>query len=251
MNKRAAQIESEVARILDCINSNSDHYRVLNVKRGASIETIRRSYCLAVDLLHPLNCQDITETNGAMRWKLSQVFLRVVEAFSAISHPGRRAQYDAEINRRPAAPAPLPDTPGRLEPPNARAQENSGRNTGQAGSLAGSNSIKAIEEAVLERVKDRRRSPRLKLCVPVRVISINGNWQEVTRSNDVSRTGIKIHLQHEVEPGDQLRLQLPMPLALRNHSHNHSLYTVSAIVRHIEPAQAGGLMVGMEIDDSK
>jgi hypothetical protein len=70
----------------------------------------------------------------------------------------------------------------------------------------------------------------------------------VTESKDVSRTGIRIHLKHEVEAGEQLKLEIPMPLALRDHSHNESLYTVFATVRNFKPSDSGGFLVGIEFE---
>ncbi|HWP43336.1 MAG TPA: PilZ domain-containing protein [Blastocatellia bacterium] len=248
MQQRAARIESEVNRILDCINSRSDHYKVLNVNRSAPIEAIRQSYCRAVELLHPLNCQDIIGSDGAMRWKLSQVFLRIVEAFSALSQPARRAQYDAEINRRPIIPLPVPPIPESAQI--AGSQVAGLAAAGPSAGISAERAAVALEAAPLERARDRRRASRLALSIPVRVTSVEGNWREVTESQDVSRTGLKLLLRHPVERGSPLRLELPMPLVLRNHSHNNSLYRVRAVVRHIEPAPIGGYIVGLEFEAS-
>jgi len=80
----------------------------MGIESDASIEDIREAYRRAVENLHPLKCRDIIELDGVMRWKLSQSFLRIVEAFSTLSRPARRIEYDARRNRRPTAPLPVP-----------------------------------------------------------------------------------------------------------------------------------------------
>jgi hypothetical protein len=248
MKQRATKIEQEVDRIQRCIASRSDHYQVLNVNRNAPIETIRQSYCRAVELLHPLKCQDITVSDGALRWKLSQVFLRVVEAFAALSHPGRRAQYDSEINRRPIVPLPMPALPIVMQSREEALEVLPLRTTPLPSRPAAGRVTGPLQEPTPGRAKERRRSARLAITVPVRVTSIRGNWREVTESKDVSRTGIRIHLKHEVEEGEELKLEIPMPLALRDHSHNESLYTVFAKVRNFKPSDSGGFLVGIEFE---
>jgi hypothetical protein len=245
-NFNSSRIEVEVNRILKCIDSKSDHYQILNVDRNASIETIRKAYCRAVDILHPLKCKEITEADGALRWKLSQVFLRIVEAFSAISHPGRRAQYDSEINRRRIVPLPLPPLPYYLQKGNESVSNPVKRATGPLS--AGAATFVPENELRGPGGRDRRRSSRLVLSVPVRVTSLDASWREVAESRDVSRTGILLHLRHEVEAGSHLKLEIPMPLVLRNHSHDEALYTVTAIVRYARPASSGGYLVGIEFD---
>lgn len=221
-NLKSSQIEVEVNRILKCIDSKSDHYQVLNVDRTASIETIRKAYCRAVDILHPLKCKEVAEADGALRWKLSQVFLRIVEAFSALSHPGRRAQYDSGIKRRPFVPLPLPPLPYYLQKGNESVSNPVKRATGPLSAGASTsdpeNGLRGPDG------RERRRASRIVLSIPVRVTSLDASWREVAESRDVSRTGILLYLKHDVEAGSYLKLEIPMPLVLRNHSHDEALY---------------------------
>jgi hypothetical protein len=111
-HSRATQVRAEVDRLLACIAEGADHYRVLDINRDSTIERVRLAYCKAVEQLHPLKCQDLVEGDGVLRWKLSEVFLRVVEAFSVLSSPGRKVEYDGLLNLRPIKPLPMPHLAG-------------------------------------------------------------------------------------------------------------------------------------------
>jgi len=235
---RTDEIRAEVERLLECIAQGADHYRVLGVGRDASLEDIRKAYCAAVEQLHPLKCQDLIEAEGVMRWRLSQVYLRVVEAFAALSRPGRRVEYDGVLNHRPLAPIPMPPVPETLQPPEGKTMSQPGviQKKLHLGSIFGH------PFARMPNVGDRRRDKRLALKLPVRVTSGDHKWREVTESVDVSRTGIKLQLTHDAKPGTILLLELPMPLALRSHSHNDQLYVVRAAVRHSADNDSGYLI---------
>jgi hypothetical protein len=98
------------------------------------------------------------------------------------------------------------------------------------------------------KVSDRRGAARLALRLPVRVSSDTNDWQEVTETLDVSRSGIKLQLKHYPQPGTIFFLELPMPLALRSHGFNEGLYIVKAVVRHARPDD-GRYLVGAEFQD--
>jgi hypothetical protein len=98
------------------------------------------------------------------------------------------------------------------------------------------------------KVRDRRRAARLVMRLPVRVSSYNSEWQEVTESCDVSRSGILFRLSRKPTSGTQFILELPMPLAFRNHGHNAGMYVVKAVVRHSVP-DSGGFLVGAEFQE--
>lgn len=241
IQKRITKVRSEVERLLGCISDGADHYRVLAVTRDASIDDIREAYRRAVEHLHPLKCREIIEADGSMQWKLSQAFLRVVEAFITLSRPARRIEYDGVLNRRPTSPLPLPKMPESTR-------------SGEIRALTGPIPVERValgtafgySERGAPKASDRRRVIRFALRLPVRVTSEEGDWQEVTESWDVSRLGIRLCLSREVEPGTVLRLELPMPEYLRLHSPAESIYVINAVVRHIYGATGKRALVGAE-----
>lgn len=232
-------VRSEVERLLGCIGDGADHYRVLAVSRDAPIDDIREAYRRAVEHLHPLKCRDIIEVDGSMQWKLSQAFLRVVEAFITLSRPARRIEYDGVLNRRPTAPLPLPKMP------ESRLGESRGLSEATVERVAIGSAF-GYSERGAPKSSDRRRVIRFALRLPVRVTSEAGDWQEVTESWDVSRLGIKLCLTRQVEPGALLRLELPMPEYLRLHSPTDSVYEIGAVVRHVKTGGSERLLVGAE-----
>jgi hypothetical protein len=239
-------VRTEVEKLLARILVDSDHYAVLGVGRAASIEEIRGAYCHAVEYLHPLNRRELIESDGAMRWKLSEAFLRVVEAFATLSRPARRIEYDGSLTRKPTTPLPIPRLAEvRLEPhaeANAAAAAEAGRRGNGTSSLG---SVFGYGQYSAPRVTDRRRAQRLVLRLPVRVTSEDGTWQEVTTSQDVSRLGVKLSLSRVVEAGTLIRLELPLPKDLRLHSQSEMVYLVDAIVRHSTESGARNV-VGVE-----
>ena len=247
-NSRANQVRAEVDRLLVCISEGADHYRVLDIDREATIENVRLAYCKAVDQLHPLKCQDLVEGDGVLRWKLSEVFLRVVEAFSVLSSPGRKVEYDGILNMRPVKPLPMPNLTG------FRGRANTGsfiesNSAGDARSKrVGLGSAFGHAELNAPKVADRRGAARLALRLPVRVSSDTNDWEEVTETLDVSRSGLKLKMEHYPQPGTVFFLELPMPLALRSHGFHQGLYVVKAVVRHARPAE-GRYLVGAEFQE--
>jgi hypothetical protein len=233
--QRESDILAEVERLLECISSGSDHYRVLSVGKDASVEDIRAAYCKAVEHLHPLKCRDLIERDGAMRWKLSQAFLRIVEAFSTLSRCARRVEYDASINRKPVTPLPIPATSEREGRGEGRSPA-----TGRLGNVFGQTGYK------LSRVNDRRRAERFAMKLPVRVRSTDGSWEEVTECQDVSPLGLKLALTRSLEEGSLIHLELPMPQRLRTHSFTDVVYSVDAIVRHAVKNPGTGSLIGVE-----
>jgi curved DNA-binding protein CbpA len=196
----------------------------MGIDEDASIDEIRGAYRKAVERLHPLKCQDIIESDGVMRWKLSQAFLRIVEAFSTLSRPARRIEYDAKLSQKPTAPLPIPPI---RDTPLTRDQRTAGHG-GDSHRLALGNVSGKREE--MRKVSDRRRAVRLALRLPVHVT--NGANSELTESFDVSRSGIRFRLSRQAEIGTKLALVLPMPGFLRAYGHSDRYYSVAAVVRH-------------------
>jgi DnaJ-class molecular chaperone len=175
-------VRAEVERLLACIAEGADHYRVLDISREAPVDDVRLAYCKAVEQLHPLKCQDLIEGDGVLRWKLSDVFLRIVEAFSVLSSPGRKVEYDGLLNLRPIKPLPMPHLPGFHSQSDAVAFADSNPDGDNGSKRFGLGSAFGYAELNAPKVADRRAAARLALRLPVRVRSNNNDWQEVTET---------------------------------------------------------------------
>ncbi len=96
---------------------------------------------------------------------------------------------------------------------------------------------------------DRRRCERFKLLLPVRVTGFDrkgGKWTEMSKTLDVSRTGVTLKLTRRVRHGMVLHVILPLPIKLRSHGYSDSSFRVYALVRRIDPPVEGQRLVGLE-----
>ncbi|HJQ68102.1 MAG TPA: EAL domain-containing protein [Blastocatellia bacterium] len=96
---------------------------------------------------------------------------------------------------------------------------------------------------------NRRRCERFRLAIPVRVTGFdrkNGKWTEMTKTLDVSRTGVTIKLSRRVRHGMVLHAVLPLPIKLRSHGYSDSSFRVYTLVRRIDPAVSGQRLVALE-----
>jgi hypothetical protein len=96
---------------------------------------------------------------------------------------------------------------------------------------------------------DRRRCERFKLLLPVRVTGFDrkgGKWTEMSKTLDVSRTGVTLKLNRRVRHGMVLHVILPLPIKLRSHGYSDSSFRVYALVRRIDPPVEGQRLVGLE-----
>ncbi len=80
--------------------SSKDHYEFLQISPNAQAETIHRVYRFLAARFHP----DNPETGHREK------FLRLNQAFEVLSHPERRADYDAELRKKQASPNPIFDS---------------------------------------------------------------------------------------------------------------------------------------------
>ena len=71
-------------------NGEADYYEVLQVSDSAELETINRVYRIFAQRYHP----DNQDTGNEAR------FREITEAYHVLSHPERRAQYDATNQKR-------------------------------------------------------------------------------------------------------------------------------------------------------
>jgi len=91
--------------------------------------------------------------------------------------------------------------------------------------------------------KDKRRSRRVAVNLPVRVRGINMQgvqFEEMTHSIDVSSGGALILLKQPLSKGMDLELSLPMPPGARKAGSSRSVYHTAAKVIRIHPAETTG-----------
>lgn len=75
---------------------SADFYGVLGVSRTASQEEIRRAYRRLVRELHP------DSAKGDLASADTEQLREVIEAYSVLGHPGRRAAYDRALREAEA-----------------------------------------------------------------------------------------------------------------------------------------------------
>ncbi|MCM3871798.1 MAG: hypothetical protein ND895_14040 [Pyrinomonadaceae bacterium] len=84
----------------------------------------------------------------------------------------------------------------------------------------------------------KRIRARLELRLPVRVHcreTLDFDWAEITRLNDVTPFGAGFTLKHVIEKGRLLHMTIPMPRQLRMFDHIEDQYKVWALVRYVRP----------------
>ena len=99
------------------------------------------------------------------------------------------------------------------------------------------------EDRSLTGFKDKRRSRRVAVNLPVKVrgINIQGvQFEEMTHSIDVSSGGALILLKQPLSKGMDLELSLPMPPGVRKAGSSRSVYHTAAKVIRTHPAETAG-----------
>jgi tetratricopeptide (TPR) repeat protein len=89
------------------------HFEVLGVPRGASDLEIREAYFRLVKQFHPDHQTDPALAD--LKKELEALFIRIGEAYEVLSHPRRRAHYEAEL----AGPLPAQSPEASREVENA------------------------------------------------------------------------------------------------------------------------------------
>lgn len=94
---------------------------------------------------------------------------------------------------------------------------------------------------------DRRKEPRLRLALPVRVAGFDPDgtgWDEMSTTHEVSSGGASLRLRHPHSVGQVLLLFLPLPRSLRRYALVDSSYRTYALVRSSR-AGADGREIGV------
>jgi len=100
------------------------------------------------------------------------------------------------------------------------------------------------EDRSLTGLKNKRRSRRVLVNLPVKVRGINTQgvkFEEMTHSIDVSLGGALILLKQSLTKGMGLELSLPMPPGVRKAGSSHSVYHTAAKVIRIDPGEMAGV----------
>ena len=92
--------------------------------------------------------------------------------------------------------------------------------------------------------RDRRRTPRMSLSLPVRVqgqYPDGAVWEEMTSTSDASAGGASVRLHRTVLFGQAVYLSLPLPRRFRSYDLSAPSYRAYAIVCSVKPAREVGL----------
>ena len=84
---------------------------------------------------------------------------------------------------------------------------------------------------------DRRRQKRVAVNIPIRVkgADIWGNqFEEVTKSINVTSDGACFPLKHNIKPGSMLQLSLPLPRQLQKSVRPRTVYETIGFVIRVE-----------------
>jgi hypothetical protein len=79
------------------VEAEPDHYETLQINRKADVQTIHRVFRIMASRFHP----DNPETGDV------EQFLRMKQAYTVLSDPERRTEYDASINKQDEGPKPI------------------------------------------------------------------------------------------------------------------------------------------------
>jgi YesN/AraC family two-component response regulator len=101
--KRVRKIDPETEKMIEEMSSRCErlgHYDVLGVKNNASLDKIKAAYHEAVKKYHP----DVHSYVGddSLKEKLCDLFSCVSVAYSTLSNPEKRREYDKVLTLKPA-----------------------------------------------------------------------------------------------------------------------------------------------------
>jgi hypothetical protein len=243
----------ELQQLLTHVDGATTHYQVLGLSRSATAEDIKMAYVSLMRLQPQSHRTALVVPDLAPR--IDVAFRRIAEAFAALSHFGKRIEYDNSLRKKSAGPLPPPelswtearnaaevvlaDTPPPEPPPPPAPVEELPKPI-----------PREIPVLVNQASGDnRRRSPRLETSIPVQLTGYDrtgGQWTEAAHTIDASRLGIACRIRTPVAPGTVLHLLLPLPIPLRSHGCAQQGFTVYAIVRRVAAATDGVRTVGLE-----
>ena len=96
------------------------------------------------------------------------------------------------------------------------------------------------EDPCLTVLKEKRRSHRVPVNLPVKVRGINSQgvkFEEITHSIDVSSGGVLFSLKQPLSKGMGLQLSLPLPQTMRKGGPSQPVYHTAAIVIRVQQGE--------------
>jgi hypothetical protein len=85
--------------------------------------------------------------------------------------------------------------------------------------------------------RERRREPRARMEIPVRVYAQEADgsdWEELTAVEDASQDGASLTLLREIERGRILHLRMPLPKSIRQYDREQPAYAIYCLVRDVK-----------------
>ncbi|HJQ70469.1 MAG TPA: response regulator [Blastocatellia bacterium] len=224
----------QIELVVEHVERAATHYDVLGLERGATDAQIHRAYQRSVTVLNPLNFKTKSDVPSEMQPRIDQAFQTVTKAYSVLGNYPKRREYDAALR--------------------AASQEESDPDGGEKGidqtaAPQGPHPEPSNEAMTAEEAENLRKSERLRLKIPARVMGFDRNgsqWEEGSRTIDVSRMGVQLLMKKRVRHRTVVHLSLPLPLELRSHGAPEEGYSVYALVRRVEPPKNGLRVVALE-----
>ncbi len=247
----------EIEYLLDRVEQSSTYYQALAVERSATPEEVVRAYQETIKVLHPPYYKVRAAIADDILERIDKSFGRVSQAFFVLTDHSRKVEYDRSLNRSgpvthlPVTPLPVP---APVTTPSPETEATASHVGAEQEAISVRNSVagqpvysKPVEDAAS--IINRRRCERFKLSMPILLVGhdrLNGRWQEVGKTIDVSKMGVGLTMNRRVQPGLVLHLNMPLPTKLRSHGYSDPSYQLYAIVRRAEPSKNGSRVVGLE-----
>jgi hypothetical protein len=226
----------DLDRLLARVEGATSHYQILGIGRDVSREQIDCAFREILSMLYPPYQVSATLPVEILA-RIERAFNKVAQAFSVLASYARRRDYDSAVASI-AAPSFDPQSQSQSEPQGMSIRREATPRPAY------------IESTRPAATNNRRRTDRLKLVIPARVVGVDnqteGKWGEMAETLDVSRTGVRLRLNRPVRYGMVLYLSLPLPPKLRSHGFTDPTYNVYALVRRIEPPKKGERIIGLE-----
>jgi hypothetical protein len=235
-------------QLIERVERSSSHYESLGVEPSATHEEIRLAYLHSLTLLYPPYAVAAT-LHPEMLPRIERAFTKVSWAFSILASRPKRTGYERILAAKLESDEKASKTASTGASTKAARQPL--RSADQAISTRGGTAHQTVyaENAKPLTASNRRRADRLKVHLPVRISGSDreaGKWNEMSKTVDISRTGVTIQMRKLVKHGTVLYVTLPFPSKLRAHGFSDPSYNVYALVRRVGAAKNGVRVVALE-----
>ena len=236
-------------QVVKSIENSKTYYDVLGVRQDAKRAEIQKAYQRLITVLNPLLHKTTASLSGHAQRRVDNAFQLVTVAHTILSNYSRRIEYDESIGVK----AGLQEQQKLAHDSNGDSQKVNSRALPKAQQRSSAAQAQRHESAQSpvgnDSVVNSRKSERLKLALPVQVSGYeraSGEWSEMTRTLDVSRTGCKITLRHRMRNNMIVRVSLALPAELRANSGIGGNYDVYALARRVDAPREGCRVVALE-----